>query len=64
MDKEYITLQEAKDVTDFTETTLKNELRGKVAKYGSGSWDRKEFFAYYRKRWERRGRRNRSCRKK
>ena len=49
---EYITLDEALTVTGLAEKTLKERLRGKVTMYGHCSWDRQEFFDFFRQAWQ------------
>ena len=45
---EYITLQEALRITGLSEKTLRAKLRGHATIFGHGSWDRKEFFAFWK----------------
>ena len=52
MELEYITFQEALEVTGLSEKTLRDHLRGKVTPFGRNSWDRKEFFDYWRQHFQ------------
>jgi len=45
---EYITIDEAMLCTGLAEKTLKARLRGHVTMFGHGSWDRLEFFEFWR----------------
>jgi len=45
---EYITIEEALLCTGLSEKTLKAKLRGCVTRFGQGSWDRAEFFDFWR----------------
>ena len=45
---EYITMTEARHATGLSEKTLKERLRGRVTLIGRNSYDRVEFFAYWK----------------
>ena len=45
---EYITLNEALQVTGLSEKTLRDHMRGNVTPLGRMAYDRKEFFEYWR----------------
>ena len=47
--REYITLDEALKTTGLSEKTLKDHMRGSVPAIGKNSWDRNEFFDYWKK---------------
>lgn len=48
---EYIGIEEALTVTGLAEKTLKERLRGRVTMYGHASWDRQEFFDFFKEAW-------------